>query len=46
LRRLAPGATYREELSQLLVPVPEDEPAAEGVRRMLEELLPVTQGDS
>jgi transcription-repair coupling factor (superfamily II helicase) len=46
LRRLAPGATYREELSQLLVPVPEDEPAAEGVRRILEELLPVTQGDS
>jgi transcription-repair coupling factor (superfamily II helicase) len=46
LSRLAPGATYREELSQLLVPVPEDEPAAEGVRRILEELLPVTQGDS
>ncbi|HSZ36912.1 MAG TPA: transcription-repair coupling factor, partial [Acidimicrobiales bacterium] len=40
LRRLAPGATYRDELSQLLVPIPEGAPAAEGVRRVIEELLP------
>ena len=46
LRRLAPGATYREDLSQLLVPIPDGEPAAEGVRRVIEELVPVTQGDS
>jgi hypothetical protein len=46
LRRLAPGATYREELAQLLVPIPEGAPAADGVRRVIEELLPATQGDS
>ena len=46
LRRLAPGATYRDELSQLLVPIPEGASAADGVRRVIEELLPITQGDS
>jgi hypothetical protein len=46
LRRLAPGATYRDELSQLLVPIAEGAPAAETVRRVIEELLPVAQGDS
>jgi transcription-repair coupling factor (superfamily II helicase) len=46
LRRLAPGATYRDELAQLLLPIPEGVPAADGVRQVVEELLPVTQGDS
>ena len=46
LRRLAPGATYRDELCQLLVPIPEGAPAADGVRRVLEELIPDTQGGS
>jgi transcription-repair coupling factor (superfamily II helicase) len=46
LRRVAPGATYREDLAQLLLPVPVGVPAAEGVRGVIEELLPVAQGDS
>ena len=40
LRRVAPGATYREDLSQLLVPIPDGEPAADAVRRVVEELIP------
>jgi transcription-repair coupling factor (superfamily II helicase) len=46
LRRLVPGATYRDDLSQLLVPIPDGAPAAESVRRMIEELVPASQGDS
>ncbi len=41
LRRLSSGATYREDLSRLLVPVPEGEAPAEVVGRLLDELLPV-----
>jgi hypothetical protein len=40
LRRLVPGAVYREELDQLLVPIPEDERAADVVRSLLEDLVP------
>jgi transcription-repair coupling factor (superfamily II helicase) len=43
LRRVAPGAAYREELAQLLLPMDSDEPAPEFVRRVMEELI---QGDS
>ncbi len=46
LRRLVPGATYREDLSQLLLPIPDGSPAAEGVRRVIEELVPASAGDS
>ena len=50
LRRLAPGATYREDLAQLLVPVPAGSVAADAVRSILEELIPAgdsgTGGDS
>jgi transcription-repair coupling factor (superfamily II helicase) len=46
LRRVAPGATYREDLAQLLLPVPDAAAAAEGVRGVIEELLPAARGDS
>ncbi len=45
LRRLVPQATYRDDLAQLLVPLPDGAPPAEDVRRLIEELVP-TQGDS
>ena len=49
LRRLAPGATYREDLGQLLVPI-DDQPAADTVRGLIEDLIPVgdagTGGDT
>ena len=45
LRRLAPGASYREEMSQLLLPITDGAPAAEMVRRVIEELLPVGDSD-
>jgi transcription-repair coupling factor (superfamily II helicase) len=41
LRRLAPGALYKEDLGQLLVPIPSGELAADVVRRLLDELMPV-----
>ena len=41
LRRVAPDATYREDLGQLLVPVAEGVHAAEAVRRILDELIPL-----
>jgi transcription-repair coupling factor (superfamily II helicase) len=44
LRRLAPGATYREELAQLLLPVPAGETVADAIRRVIQELMP--GGDS
>ncbi len=42
LRRLVPGGSYKEEGSQLLVPLPEGGDAADAVRALLEELLPPT----
>ncbi len=44
LRRLAPGATYREDMAQLLVPILDGQPAADVVRSVIEELIPL--GDS
>jgi len=44
LRRVAPGAAYREDMGQLLVPITNgDSPAspADAVRGVIEELLPV-----
>jgi transcription-repair coupling factor (superfamily II helicase) len=40
LRRLHPGAAYRPELAQLLVPLRADGPAADQLRQLLEELIP------
>ncbi len=40
LRRVAPGATYREELRQLLVPLADGAPAADVARRVIEDLIP------
>jgi len=44
LRRLVPGATYREDLGQLLVPIRMGGLAADVVRELLEDLVP--PGDS
>ncbi len=44
LRRVAPGATLREDMRQLLVPIPVGERAADGVRTVVEDLIP--PGDS
>jgi hypothetical protein len=41
LRRLAPGATYREDVAQLLVPLANGDSPADTVRGVIEELLPV-----
>jgi transcription-repair coupling factor (superfamily II helicase) len=41
LRRLTPDATYKEEASQLLLPVPAGRLAADLVREVLEDLIPV-----
>ncbi len=41
LRRIAGDATYREDLGQLLVPVPEGRPAAAAVLAILEDLVPL-----
>jgi hypothetical protein len=41
LRRLVPGATYREDLAQLLVPLTNGDAAPDLVRGLLEELLPL-----
>jgi hypothetical protein len=40
LRRLAPGAAYREDMAQLLVPVDSEESVSSFVRLVIEELLP------
>ena len=40
LRRLAPGAEYREELHQLVVPLSDGPLAADLLRNLLDELLP------
>ncbi len=40
LRRLAPNATYRENVGQLLVPITNGDSPADAVRGVIEELLP------
>jgi transcription-repair coupling factor (superfamily II helicase) len=45
LRRVAPGATYREDLGQLLVPVPEGRPAAVAVLGILDDMIPLPDSD-
>jgi transcription-repair coupling factor (superfamily II helicase) len=46
LRRLVPGATYKEELGQLLVPIRSGEPAADVLRQLLEDLMPPADSES
>ena len=46
LRRLVPGAVYKEELGQLLVPIPAGMLAADVVRQLLEDLIPAADSDS
>jgi transcription-repair coupling factor (superfamily II helicase) len=46
LRRLAPGATYREDLAQLLVPIANGDSAPDTVRGLLEDLLPLADVSS
>ena len=40
LRRIAPGATYREDMAQLLVPITDGDSPADTVRGVIEELVP------
>jgi transcription-repair coupling factor (superfamily II helicase) len=40
LRRLVPGAVYREDLAQLLIPIRPGELPADVLRQLLEELIP------
>jgi transcription-repair coupling factor (superfamily II helicase) len=40
LRRLVPGALYREDLAQLLIPIRPGELPADVLRQLLEELIP------
>ena len=40
LRRLVPGARYREDLAQLLVPIRSGELPADVLRQLLEDLMP------
>jgi transcription-repair coupling factor (superfamily II helicase) len=44
LRRVAPDATYREDMTQLLLPVSAEEPVPDAVRRVLEDLIPADSG--
>ena len=46
LRRLIPGATYREDLAQLLVPITNGDSAPDTVRGLIEELLPLADVSS
>jgi hypothetical protein len=46
LRRLAPGAAYKEELAQLLVPLGTTELAADSLRQLLEDLVPPADPES
>jgi transcription-repair coupling factor (superfamily II helicase) len=46
LRRLVPGANYKEELAQLLVPIAAGELAADVVRHLLEDLVPPADAES
>jgi hypothetical protein len=38
---VAPGATYREDLGQLLLPISNGDAAPDAVRGVIEELLPL-----
>ena len=38
---MAPGATYREDLHQLLLPIAAGPSAADAVRGVIEDLVPV-----
>jgi hypothetical protein len=40
LRRLVPGAVYREDLAQLMVPIRSGELPADVLRQLLEDLIP------
>jgi hypothetical protein len=44
LRRVAPGAAYREEMAQLLLPVESVDAVPEFVRGVMEELIPADSG--
>jgi transcription-repair coupling factor (superfamily II helicase) len=44
LRRLVPGAVYREDLAQLLVPIRPGELPADVLRQLLSDLLPPSDG--
>jgi transcription-repair coupling factor (superfamily II helicase) len=46
LRRVAPGATYREDLAQLLLPIAAGAPAADAVRSVIEDLVPLPDAGS
>jgi transcription-repair coupling factor (superfamily II helicase) len=46
LRRLVPGAAYKEELAQLLVPLGTGELAADVLRQLLEDLIPPGDAES
>ncbi len=41
LKRLHPGAAYKEDLAHLSVPIPGDQLAADVVRQLLEDLIPL-----
>ena len=41
LRRLSPGATYREDVGQLLLPITNGDSAPDTVRGVIEDLLPL-----
>ena len=41
LRRVAPGATYREDLAQLLLPLTNGDSAPDAVSGVIEELIPL-----
>ena len=45
LRRLAPGAAYKEDTAQLLLPVPPGRLAADLVCEVLEDLIPAPDSD-
>jgi transcription-repair coupling factor (superfamily II helicase) len=46
LRRLVPGASYKEDLAQLLVPIPPGELAADFLRQLVEDLMPPADSKS
>jgi transcription-repair coupling factor (superfamily II helicase) len=46
LRRLVPGAVYREDQSQLLIPIRPGDLPADVLRRLLEELIPADDAGS
>jgi transcription-repair coupling factor (superfamily II helicase) len=46
LRRLVPGAVYREDLAQLLVPIRPGELPADVLRQLLEDLIPPADAET